>query len=260
MDPEQLKTLIVGEIGRNVIYRETVDSTNTVGMELGDAGATHGTVIIADSQTRGKGRMGRRWASPPGGNIYMSVILRPSLDVRQAPLFTILSAVACCRALRDATALPVTIKWPNDLMISDKKVGGILTEIKSIGSIIVFAVLGIGINVNLDPTIFPPEIRTIATSLKSETGKEFSITFLIASILNELNHWYTLFTEKPKDLLFDEWRRLSSTLGKSVKATVGTEVFSGRAEDINGEGMLILRLPSGTTKILYAGDITHLRS
>jgi BirA family biotin operon repressor/biotin-[acetyl-CoA-carboxylase] ligase len=259
MKPEQLKTLVKGEIGRNVIYREIADSTNTVAMELEDKEAIHGTVVIAESQTGGRGRMGRTWVSPPGGNIYLSVLLRPSLNARDAPVLTILAAVACCRALKDSTDLPIEIKWPNDLMISDKKVGGILTETKSMGGMILYAVLGIGINVNLDADHFPPEIRTIATSLRNETAQEFSRTILIANVLNELDSWYTLFTERGKQPLLDEWRRLSSTLGRPVEVTVGKEVVEGVAEDINGEGMLVLRLPSGTTTVISAGDVTHVR-
>jgi BirA family biotin operon repressor/biotin-[acetyl-CoA-carboxylase] ligase len=111
------------KIGSNLISLETVDSTNTFAMELGDKDATHGTVVIADRQIKGKGRLGRTWVSPPGVNIYMSVILRPVMNLKDGTLLTIMAAVACCKALREAAGLPITIKWPNDLMVADKKIG-----------------------------------------------------------------------------------------------------------------------------------------
>lgn len=256
---EQIKQLIKGEIGKDIIFLDTVDSTNRIAMEIGDKGALHGTVVIADSQTKGRGRLGRTWFSPPGSNIYMSIILRPALEPKNAPILTIMASVASARALRNVTGLPIGIKWPNDLMASDKKLGGILSETRSVNSRIIFSVIGIGINVNSGPEDLPPDLRAIATSIKNETGREESRANLIATILNEMDYWLKGLSKDGKEHLLTEWRRLTLTLKKSVKTVVGKDTFFGIAEDIDDKGMLLLRLPTGVLKKISAGDITILR-
>lgn len=245
-------------IGTNIIKLGTVDSTNTVAMELAERGAEHGTVVVAENQTKGRGRMGRTWVSPPGGNIYMSVILMPDIQLRDATLLTIMAGVACCRALRDITGLPVEIKWPNDLMVSGKKLGGMLTEVKSNAGKIVLAIIGIGINVNVPMKDFPPEVRGIATSIRNETAKEHSAAGLIALLLNELDRWVSILDKDGRESVLDEWRRLTTMLGKSVRVTLGDETLTGIAEDVDEQGMLILRLPSGIYRKINAGDLTIL--
>lgn len=256
---DQLRELIKGEMGRNIISMGEVESTNSLAMELAEKGASHGTVVVADSQTKGRGRMGRAWISPSGGNIYMSVILTPSMRPKEATLLTIMAGVACCGALRNTTGLPVEIKWPNDLMLSHMKLGGILSEIKSGAGKIVYAVIGIGINVNTKTEDFPPEVRTVATSIRNEKGKTVPRTFLIAEILNELDCWYRVVSQKGKNTLLDEWRRLTSMIGKPVQVTMGDGIINGLAHDIDEEGMLIVRLPSGALKRISSGDLVILR-
>ena len=257
---EELRTLIRGDIGREIIFFESIGSTNTAALELAEKGAPHGTVVIADRQTKGKGRLGRTWVSPPKKNIYMSVILRPELEPKDATLLTIMTAVSCAKGVMKSTGLKAEIKWPNDLMISNKKLGGILTEMKSDPDGIVFAVIGIGINVNSKTKKdFPPDIQGIATSIKEELGKIQSRTFIIAEILKETEHWYRVLLTEGRKPLFDEWKRLSSTLGRKVRVTAGDNVFTGVAEDIDKGGMLILRLPSGMLKKISSGDVTMLR-
>ncbi|MFA5846062.1 MAG: biotin--[acetyl-CoA-carboxylase] ligase [Thermodesulfovibrionales bacterium] len=257
---EELEMLVQGDIGREIIFFESIGSTNTAALELAEKGAPHGTVVIADRQTKGKGRLGRTWVSPPKKNIYMSVILRPEIEPKDATLLTIMTAVSCAKGVMKSTGLKAEIKWPNDLMISSKKLGGILTEMKSDPDGIVFAVIGIGINVNSKTkNDFPPDIRGIATSIREELGKIQSRTFIIAEILKELEHWYKVLLTEGRKPLFDEWKRLSSTLGRKVKVTAGDNVFTGVAEDIDRGGMLILRLPSGMLKKISSGDLTMLR-
>lgn len=257
---EELEMLVQGDIGREIIFFKTIGSTNTAALELAEKGAPHGTVVIADRQAKGKGRLGRTWVSPPGSNIYMSVILRPEIEPKDATLLTIMTAVSCAKGVMKSTGLKAEIKWPNDLMISKKKLGGILTEMKSDPDGIVFAVIGIGINVNSKTTKdFPPDIRGIATSIREELGKIQSRTFIIAEILKETEHWYKVLLTEGRKPLFDEWKRLSSTLGRKVKVTVGDNVFTGVAEDIDKGGMLILRLPSGILKKISSGDLTMMR-
>ena len=256
---DELGKLIRGEMGRDIVSLGVVDSTNSFAMELAYKGALHGTVVIADSQTKGRGQKGRTWISPSGGNIYMSVILTPPMELKEATLLTIMGGVACCNALRNTTGLPVEIKWPNDLMVSHKKLGGILTEIKSVGDKIVYAVMGIGINVTAALEDFPPEVRTIATSVRNEMGGPWSINLLMAEILNRLDHWYCILAQEGKDTLLNEWRRLTSMMGRPVQITVGKEMIKGLAHDIDDKGRLIISLPSGVLRRISFGDLVVLR-
>lgn len=215
--------------------------------------------MLADSQEKGKGRLGRFWISPSGVNIYMSIITRPEADPEDATLLTIMAAVGCTIALRRVTDLNVSIKWPNDLMASDKKLGGILTEMKTSPGRVIFAIIGIGINVNVDMDVFPDDVKKIATSVKNETNKVYSRTVIIAEILNELDKWYKILKGMGRKILLTEWQRLTSTLGREVKVSVGKETFAGLAESLDDKGMLILRLMSGERKRISSGDLTILR-
>lgn len=274
---EELKILVKGDFGREIIFHESIDSTNTLAMELAEKGVPHGTVIIADRQLKGKGRLGRTWFSPPKGNIYMSVIVRPEIEPKDATLLTIMSAISCARAVRNSTGIEAKIKWPNDLMVSERKLGGILTEMKSDQDRIVFAVIGIGINVNVRLDMFPNDVRAVAASVIEELGRKettplrpplarvgwggekISRTLIIAAILNELERWFKVLIKGSRIQLINEWRKLSSTLGRKVKVVSGKDSFTGIAEDIDDEGMLILRLPSGGLKKMSAGDVIMLR-
>lgn len=256
---DEIKSLIKGDIGRKIIFFESIDSTNTRAMELAEKGSPHGTVVIADSQTKGRGRLGRTWVSPPESNIYMSIILRLGLQPKDATLLTIMAGVACAIAIMDITGLEVKIKWPNDLIASGKKLGGILTEMKSEPTRIIFAVVGIGINVNIKVADFPPDIQFIATSIREELGEIKSRTLIAAEILKEIEQWYKVMISNGKEQLLDECRRLSSILGREVSITTDTETFTGIAQDIDDGGMLILRLPSEALKKIHSGDVALLR-
>lgn len=257
LDLQDIKRLIKGNIGKEILLYDTVGSTNTIASEFAEKGIGEGVVIVADSQQKGRGRLNRCWISPPGVNIYMSIILRPKIKPKDATLITIMAAIACVTALRKVTGLNATIKWPNDLMVSDKKIGGILTELKKDPEGMIFAIVGIGINVNMDT--FPEDLKDTATSVKNETGTLYSRAVITAEILNEIDHWYKILKEMKKGILLSEWQKLTSTLGKEVMVTVGKETFTGLAESIDDEGMLILRLPSGILRKISAGDLKVLR-
>ncbi len=254
----RMKTPVEAPEGWSVISMGTVGSTNTVAMDLGDMDAPHGTVVVADRQTKGKGRLGREWVSP-AGNIYMSILLRPAVALPDASLLTMTAAVACARALREATGIQVEIKWPNDLMASGKKLGGILTEMKSRGARILFAVVGIGINLNPGAADLSPELIATSTSLRHEAGREIRRSGLISRILKEMGLWYEELAQKGGGRILEEWKRLSSTLGRNVRIIVAEETLEGVAEALDGEGRLILRLPSGIRKVVSAGDVVLVR-
>jgi len=255
---DEIKTKIHGIIGREILFFETVSSTNTVALELAEK-ATEGTVVLADSQDKGRGRLGRTWISPSGVNIYMSIILRPQIKPKDGSLITIMSAVACAEAIRNVTGVKITTKWPNDLMINNKKVGGILTEIKTQQQKITSAIVGIGINVNIDVREFPEEMKQTATSLKNEAGVSYSREPIVAEILNEMDRWYKTLTTLEKEAILQAWKNLTSTLGRKVMIITPQETLTGTAEAIDNEGMLIVRLPSGKSKRINSGDLKILQ-
>ncbi len=251
-------------IGREIVFYDSVGSTNTAAAELagkalsgGKSGNENpeGAVIIASGQTGGRGRRGRSWISPPGKNLYMSIIVTPDIPPMDATALTLMTAVACAAAVKKTFSLPASIKWPNDIMVSGKKLGGILTEIKADMDRIFYAVIGIGINVNLDTEDMPGDIRRTATSLKAETGKSQSITQCAVGVLEEMDRWYGIFLKKGIKPILEEWTKLASTLGKTVEVSVTGAVLTGVAEGINDEGMLMLRLPDGSLKKVSSGDV-----
>lgn len=260
LSSENITANLLSDFWGKVLCYGAVNSTNTLAVDLSLKYPESEIAIIADSQVKGKGRLGRAWVSPPGCNIYMSVVLHTEIAPEDATLLTISAAVACASALRNKCGLDVNIKWPNDLMVCYRKIGGILTELKSgHGRINKLVVIGIGVNVNSRLTDFPEELRSRATSLKEETGKYFERSGMIADILNELEKWYKKLLSEGRFPLLKEWRRLSSTLGNKVRVTMGTDIFSGFAEDIDEQGRLILKLASGAKMIVSAGDLTELR-
>jgi len=256
---EAIKAKVKGSIGRKIFFYETVDSTNTIAAGLAEKGEEEGAVVIADCQNKGKGRLGRHWVSPPGVNIYISILLRPDIEPKDATLLTIMAAIGCTVAIRRVTGLNVTIKWPNDLLVSNKKLGGILTEMRTTRKKIEYVITGIGINVNMDSDALPNAIKEVATSVKMEIGKLHSRTEIVTEILDEINHWYKILKEKRRRELLSQWEQLTSTLGREVKIILGKETLTGLAESIDDEGMLILRLPSGTLRVIRDGDLTILR-
>jgi BirA family biotin operon repressor/biotin-[acetyl-CoA-carboxylase] ligase len=261
LSAEEIKSFLSGHtkiIGNEVVSFDVINSTNITAMEIAEK-LGEGTVVIADSQTGGKGRLGRTWFSPPGKNLYMSIVLKPAISPRDATILTLMSAVACAKAIRKVSSVPVMIKWPNDIMASDKKLGGILTEIKAEMDRIFHAVIGIGININLETGDMPDEIKACATSIKNETGDTQSRTRFVIEILKELDRWYRMLLNSGKKPIIDEWLKLSYTIGRAVKVTVGNSVFTGIAESIDDEGMLVLKLPDNTLKKISAGDVAILR-
>jgi BirA family biotin operon repressor/biotin-[acetyl-CoA-carboxylase] ligase len=258
MNHEEIRAKIRGNLGREIFFYAETDSTNSLALKRASK-AGEGTVIIADSQTKGRGRLGRHWVSPPGVNIYMSIILKPAIAPRDITLLAVMASVACAHALNKVTALDVSIKWPNDLVVNSRKIGGILSEMKTDQGKIVSVILGIGINVNMDRDAFPEDLRETATSVKIESDRLFSREELVAEIFNEIDTWYNVLKTRGRTVLLEESQRLSNTIGKSVSVLVGQEMFRGFAETIDADGMLLVRLSSGEAKKISSGDLTVLR-
>ncbi len=257
LSTEKIKDKLKGSIGRNILFYERIGSTNTIAYAIAEE-TDEGTVVIANSQEKGKGRLGRVWISPPDKNIYMSIIIKPNLISEDVTLITLMAAVACTRALKRLTDLDIRIKWPNDLILNDRKFGGILTELKIHKKRVIFAVIGIGLNINVDINVFPQEIRDISTSILNETGKLYSRSEIIAEILDEIDYWYKVLKEDNRLKILSEWERLSCTLGREIKVIINRNTYFGLAESIDNQGMLMLRLSSGELMRISSGDVKVL--
>ncbi len=249
-----LKTRIIGK--RIELLRET-GSTNAIALETARLGAPEGTVVIAETQTAGKGRLGRTWTSPRG-NIYMSVILRPAIPPHKAPLITLMAAVAVASAVRMETGLQAGIKWPNDVLISGRKVAGLLTEMNAEFDRVRHVVLGIGLNVNMDVRELPPQIRNLSTTLAAEAGERINRTRLVQKVLAELERWYGLFLKDESSVL-GEWKAINVTTGKRIAVKSISETFEGTAQGIDDEGRLVVKLDDGHIRTVAAGDVTILQ-
>jgi len=246
-------------MGKKIHYFNTIDSTNSTAYQLALKGAKEGEVVIAESQEKGRGRLGRQWVSPPFLNLYLSVILRPKIPPHQATLITLMAAVATADAIKKYTRLTPSIKWPNDLLLRKRKVAGLLNEIHSETDRIHFVILGMGINLNMDEEGFPKEIRARATSLKRETGRPVSRKAFVSLLLEELERWYGIFLRDGGSPLLKAWKARAQIEGKRVRVRSFGEVLTGRAVDVDSDGALILMMGDGKRKRVVAGDIEYRR-
>jgi BirA family biotin operon repressor/biotin-[acetyl-CoA-carboxylase] ligase len=246
------KTRVVGRIIR--VFEET-NSTNDLVDRLARDEAKEGLVIFAETQTKGRGRMGRTWLSPRCKGLWFSVLLRPQLPPRAATQITIAAVTALARAIQKQAHLTPEIKWPNDILLRGRKAAGILTEMTAELDKIKHVIIGIGLNVNLGASDFPPEMRHLATSLRLETGQEISRPELAANILRELDHDYGRVSEGKFTEIADEWGRQCATIGQHVTIVVGDRKVSGRAESLDGDGALLLRAQHGHLERIIGGDV-----
>ncbi len=244
-------------IGKELSLLPEVVSTNSLAMEMATNGAPEGTVVIAETQTGGKGRLGRTWVSPKG-NLYLSVILRPDIPAYKAPLITLMGAVAVASASRKQCELKARIKWPNDILVSGKKVSGLLTEMSAEQDRIRHIVLGIGVDVNMEPESLPPDVRALTTTLAAETGEKVDRTGLLRQLLRELDRWYAVFLANEQDVI-QEWKSLNMTVGNRVAVSGAGARLEGLAQGIDSEGRLIIKLNDGAIHAVAAGDVTIVK-
>ncbi|MBQ7475991.1 MAG: biotin--[Selenomonadaceae bacterium] len=242
--------------GNRMVYKVSLDSTNKLAKQLANAGAEDGTVVVAEEQTGGKGRLERNFFSPRGKSILFSLILRPRCLPKDAPKFTLMAAVAVANTMQRFN-LPAQIKWPNDIMFDGRKVVGILTEMSAQIEKVNYIVVGIGINANIAPEEFPPEIKKIASSLAEINGGEISRVDFFRALLEECDKLYRVVNEEGFQKIFQQWRRFNITLGHEVKVIAADtgEIFFGVAEDIDEDGALIVSTANGR-QTLYAGDVS----
>ena len=243
-------------IGRDIQVFEETTSTNDVVEKLARDGVREGVVVFAESQTKGRGRLGRVWMSPTRKGLWFSILLRPDLRPQAATQLTIASATALRRAIRSVTGLEPEIKWPNDLLIGGKKVVGILTEMSAELDRVRHIILGIGVDVNQAANEFAPELRKTATSLKIEAGGEISRAELATAILHELDTEYARICSGKFSQVADEWEAGCATIGKNVSVQSGVQKIRGCAEALDDDGALLVRTEHGHLERVIGGDVT----
>jgi len=254
---DMLRQRLKGSLfGKRIYHFFKVDSTNRVAMELGHAGEPEGAVILGEEQTAGRGRAGRKWHSERATGIYVTLLLRPKLAPVQAPLLTMMAGLSARTAIQAQTGLPVDLKWPNDLLVSGRKVGGILTEMHAEPGQVRFVIVGIGLNVNQER--FPAEAGGGATSLRVEGGRAQSRLELLVRLLREFERDYNEFMNDGPAGVIERFTRVSSYAnGKRVQVSNGRENFTGTTAGLGPEGLLQVKRDSGQIITVIAGDVTE---
>jgi BirA family biotin operon repressor/biotin-[acetyl-CoA-carboxylase] ligase len=259
LTPDMLRQRLKGSLfGKRIYHFFKTDSTNRVALELGHAGEPEGAVVVAEEQTAGRGRAGRAWHSEHAAGIYATLLLRPRLAPVQAPLLTMMAGLSAHAAIQAQTGLTVDLKWPNDLLINGKKMGGILTEMHAEPGQIRFVIVGIGLNVNQEK--FAGELGAIATSLRLETGKTQSRLELLVRLLREFENDYNQFLREGAASITKKFVAISSyAQGRRVRVTNGAESFAGTTAGLGPEGLLQVRRDDGAVVTVIAGDVTEAR-
>lgn len=243
-------------IGRDIRVFEATTSTNDVVEKLARDDVKEGVVVFAESQTAGRGRLGRKWMSPARKGLWFSVLLHPPMRPTMVTQLTIAAATALFRAIQSHTALKPEIKWPNDILIGGKKVAGILTELSAEPDKVKYVILGVGIDVNIAANEFPTDLRKIATSLRIETGQRQDRAELAIKILRELDRDYGRVCAGQFEAVADEWEEHCTTLSRSVSIQIGDRKVRGTAESLDADGALLLRTQHGHLERIIGGDVT----
>ncbi|KAB2924729.1 MAG: biotin--[acetyl-CoA-carboxylase] ligase [Bacteroidetes bacterium] len=249
-----LNGLVTREFGRTIHSFDRIDSTNTFGKRIDPSDAPHGTLIIAEEQTAGRGRLQRSWESDPGTNLLFSLILYPAFDAEKYRLLPFAASLAAADAVERVTGLSVSCKWPNDILIGTKKVCGMLLESVTGNRGVTRIVLGIGLNVNQEQ--FPEELRFKATSLVLETGAAADRIVLLQAVLEELEVRYEQLERYPPQTLLDDWKMKALIFGKKITVLESEFAYDAVAIDLAEDGALIVRPADGPVKRIYAGDVS----
>jgi BirA family biotin operon repressor/biotin-[acetyl-CoA-carboxylase] ligase len=246
-------------LGQMLHVYDRTESTNSTAHALAEKGAPEGTVVLANTQTRGRGRIGRHWISPPDVNLYFSIILRPGGDPRRVGLWTLAAANAVAHAIEQTVDLPARLKWPNDLLINHKKVAGLLLESVVQKGRIRYLVLGIGVNVNLLCETLPETLRDSVSSLRQESGRVIDRIRLLQRVLETLEIQYRSFQREPPGKILNAYTARSETLGQTVRVQEQDHEWTGIAEGLTPEGALILRRDDREEVIIRSDDVVHVR-
>ena len=255
LGPAELAPHLAGR-WRDIRWLAETDSTQRVARELGRAGAPEGTVVIAEAQTAGRGRLGRTWHSPRGVNLYCSIVLRPALSPAAVPQVALVAGVAAAAALAETPGLAPRLKWPNDVLIDGRKVAGILTEMEAEVERVHHVILGIGVNLNAPRAAFPPELRERATSLFLATGRRVDRAAVTGRLLAALEARYGRFLEGGFEAVRAEWESYSCLTGTDVRVASAEGEMAGRVLGLDTDGALMLARPDGTSTRIVAGEVT----
>lgn len=250
-----IKALKTHSFGQRLKLLDVTTSTQEEMRLLAEKGAPSGSLVISEEQTSGRGRQGRKWLSPSGKGIWMSLLLRPELPLSCAPQLTLLCAVAVCRAIRAVTGVNTGIKWPNDLLVEGRKVCGILIESVGEDELIRYCVAGIGIDVNLENEDYPEDLKGLASSLKIESGRDCDRALLIGAVMNELEKLYELYIEQGFTPIGHLWEALSITIGKKITVKTARGDIQGTAEGLDPSGALILKSDDGQRINIFSGEV-----
>ena len=250
---ELARILHTSFVGKQLVFRETTDSTQNLAISLAGKPGSHGAVVIAEQQKSGRGRQKRKWLSPKGG-VWLSLVLKPTIPTARITLLPFVAALAACDAIK-AAGLDARLKWPNDVMISGKKVAGILLDISAEADQVNYAVIGIGINANVDSAAVSARLDGIkVTSISDELGHSVSRLDLTKSLLENLEQYYLEMDQRGPDAIIQKWKKNSDMLGHKIAVTQNGKTIQGVAADINGDGSLLLRTDHGDIS-LVSGDI-----
>jgi BirA family transcriptional regulator, biotin operon repressor / biotin---[acetyl-CoA-carboxylase] ligase len=245
-------------LGGKLHYYLEIDSTNKQARELAENGALEGEIVIAEQQTRGRGRLGRSWVSPPFLNLYLSIVLRPNLPPVHAAQITLMAAVALADTVARFAPNPPTIKWPNDILLGGKKLAGILTESSITAETVNYVILGIGVNLNFPHALMPEAIRRRATSLMECGGNTVSREAFFGRLIQDLDRCYGILGEAGFDGIASRWEARFNLRGKRVRVEMGNEALTGIAKGIDRGGALIVEGDGGQYHRVIAGDVVPL--
>ena len=256
--PEELVSFLETKwLGHNINYNESVTSTNSIAKELGNDNCPNGQICICEEQLNGRGRLRRGWFSPYAKGVWFSVLLKPSCMPNEASKFTLFAAVAVVKAINSYKGVDAKIKWPNDILIDNKKLVGILTEMNAEFGHINYIVIGTGINVNISKDSIPEDIKDTSVSLMDVAKEPISRAELLAKILKNMEDLYEIIEEKGFSEILAEWRKLSCTLGQDVKVIAPDETYYGVADDIDEGGLLLVKRADGKgIARVIAGDVS----
>lgn len=253
---EILSRLQTRWLGHNICYRDSIDSTNTLAKGLANEGCPNGLVVVAEEQGAGKGRLSRGWISPYAKGIWFSVVLKPPFLPQEASKCTLLAAVAVVKAVNKIAGVHAAIKWPNDILLMGRKLVGILTEMNAEFGHINYVVIGTGINTNATPDDYPEDVKDIAVSVADAATEQFTRVDLLCDILKNMEDLYEKALLDGFAPILEEWRKYSCTLGQEVKVMATDCTYFGKAEDIDEDGLLIVRKVDGTLEKVMAGDVS----
>ncbi len=241
-------------VGKNILYKETVGSTNAFAFKLALEDAPEGACVIAEAQETGRGRLNRAWFSPAGKNLYLSVVLRPRVHPSNVYPVTFISSLAVHDTVEDLTGMKPTLKWPNDVLINEKKICGTLLELSTEADMVRFVIVGIGLNINMKETEIDEGLRQKATSLSIEAKKVYERAHVCGILLSNLEKYYLLFKLRGESEICGAWEERAGIKGKYMEITQMGETYKGISEGVDSKGAMLLNI-DGKTQRIIAGDV-----